>query len=385
MNTIGENIRRYRRERDITQEMLADRLHISAQAVSKWERGESLPDVTLIAPMAAYLGVSADDLLGVNEAILRERLAEFEKFRLESVQKLAKTDGSPAAFEEHQREIAEAAKKLYEDYPDNEEVLYHYLNSYHQTYRIPDMKPEEQTEILENAEEIENICNFIIRHGSGEGYRQFAWRSLAYLRKLQGNLAEAVDIAGREIDLGSRQNLLTELLRDTPAGKIRAKNQLGNALVELLSSITRLPEMENLSFADTVDRYGRLIRMVHEMVDEGDEGFTIQSMLAMYHRKIADAALAEGEYALAVTHLRDSLRYLRYSAEKPDHTSSTGFLAGYTRNRTPWMHENWFRDQLDARVKHYRETPEFAVLREREDFRSLIREYEEYLNKSPLV
>jgi transcriptional regulator with XRE-family HTH domain len=110
MNTIGENIRRFRRERDITQEMLADRLHISAQAVSKWERGESLPDVTLIVPMASYLGVSADDLLGVNEAILRERLDEFEKFRLESEHKLAKTVGSPAAFEEHQREIGEAVK-----------------------------------------------------------------------------------------------------------------------------------------------------------------------------------------------------------------------------------------------------------------------------------
>ena len=267
MNTIGENIRRYRRERDITQEMLADRLHISAQAVSKWERGESLPDVTLIVPMASYLGVSADDLLGVNEAILRERLDEFEKFRLESVQKFAKTDGSPAAFEEHQREIGEAVKKLYVDYPDNEEVLYHYLNSYHQTYRIPDMKPEEQAEILKNAEEIENICNFIIRHGSGEGYRQFAWRSLAYLRKLQGNLAEAVDIAGREIDLGSRQNLLTELLRDTPAGKIRAKNQLGSDLVELLSEIDRLPEMENLSFADTLDRYGLIENNICNCID----------------------------------------------------------------------------------------------------------------------
>ena len=379
MNTIGENIRRFRREKDITQEMLADRLHISAQAVSKWERGECLPDVTLIVPMAAYLGVSADDLLGVNEAVLRERLAGFEQLRLESIRKLAKTDGSPAAFAEQKREIRAAVKKLYEDFPDNEEVLYNYLNSFHETYRIPDMNPEERAEILENAEEIENICNFIIRHGSGEGSRQYAWRSLAHLRKLQGNLAEAVDIAGREIDIGSRQNLLTELLRDTPAGKVREKNQLGNVLIELLSAITRLPEMENPSPADTVDRYGRLIRMVHEMVDEGDEGYTIQSMLDMYHRKIADAALAEGDYALAVTHLRDSIRYLRYSAEKPDHTSSTGFLAGYTRKRTPWMHENWFRDQLDARVKHYKEAPEFAVLRERDDFRDLIREYEKYL------
>ena len=162
MNIIGENIRRLRRERDITQEMLADRLHISAQAVSKWERGESLPDVTLIVPIASYLGVSADDLLGVSEAIVRERLTEFEKFRLDSAQKLVKNGGSPAAYEENRRELREAVRKLYEDFPDNEDVLYNYLNCYHQTYRITDMTPDEQAEVLKNAEEIENICNFII-------------------------------------------------------------------------------------------------------------------------------------------------------------------------------------------------------------------------------
>lgn len=381
MNTIGENIRRFRRERDITQEMLADRLHISAQAVSKWERGESLPDVTLIVPMAAYLGVSADDLLGVNEAILRERLDEFEKFRRESVQKLTKPDGSPAAFEEHHREIGEAVKKLYEDYPDNEEVLYNYLNSYHRTYRIPDMKPEEQAEVLKNAEEIENICNFIIRHGSNEGYQRFAWMSLAFLRKLQGKLSEAVRIISEHIDIGSRRQFLADILRDTPDGNRYLKGEAASQLVELLTNLERLPEMKDLSLADALDRYGRLIRIVHEMVDEGDEGYTIQSILAMYHRKIADAALAEEEYALAVTHLADSIRYLRYSAEEPDHVSSTGFLAGYTKRTLPWMHEGWFRDQLIARVKHYKEAPEFDNLRKRDDFLGLIREYEEYLAK----
>ena len=381
MNIIGENIRRLRRERDITQEMLADRLHISAQAVSKWERGESLPDVTLIVPIASYLGVSADDLLGVSEAIVRERLTEFEKFRSESIQRLAKNGDRPAAHEKHQREMGEAARKLYEDFPDNEEVLYHYLNFYHQTHRIPEMKPEEQAEVLKNAEEIEKICNFMIKHGSGEFYPRFAWLSLAFLRKIQGNLEEAMKIVAKEIDIGSRRQVLSRLLRDVPGGEVHLKNELANNLVDLLSDITRLPEMENLSLADALDRYGRLIRIVHEMVDEGDEGYTIQSMLSMYHRKIADAALAEKEYDLAVNHLTADIRYLRYSVEEPDHISSTGFLSGYTRKTLPWMNETWFRDQLVARINHYKEAPEFAVLREREDFLALIREYEDDLTE----
>ena len=93
----------------------------------------------------------------------------------------------------------------------------------------------------------------------------------------------------------------------------------------------------------------------------------------------ADAALAEGEYDLAVTHYGNSIRYRKYSFEEPTHTSSTGLLAGYTRKPLPWMHEGWFRDQLIARINHYKEAPELAVLRERDDFRNLIREYEKYL------
>lgn len=61
--TIGERIRYYRLEKGMTQEMLAAELHISFQAVSKWERNESLPDVTIISRLSEVLRVSCDALL----------------------------------------------------------------------------------------------------------------------------------------------------------------------------------------------------------------------------------------------------------------------------------------------------------------------------------
>ncbi len=60
--TIGERIKYYRMEKGITQERLANELYISNQAVSKWERNASLPDVSLIAKIASILGVSCDAL-----------------------------------------------------------------------------------------------------------------------------------------------------------------------------------------------------------------------------------------------------------------------------------------------------------------------------------
>lgn len=65
---FSENIKRLRKERDLTQEALADFLGVSFQAVSKWERGESYPDVEMLPEIAVYFGVSVDELLGVNRA-----------------------------------------------------------------------------------------------------------------------------------------------------------------------------------------------------------------------------------------------------------------------------------------------------------------------------
>ena len=59
---IGENIRRLRTQKGITQETLAEHLHISAAAVSKWERNETLPDVALIPAIASYFAVAIDEL-----------------------------------------------------------------------------------------------------------------------------------------------------------------------------------------------------------------------------------------------------------------------------------------------------------------------------------
>ena len=61
---MGEKIRELRRTRDVSQETLAEHLCVSFQAVSKWERGETMPDAALIPAIASFFGVSTDELFG---------------------------------------------------------------------------------------------------------------------------------------------------------------------------------------------------------------------------------------------------------------------------------------------------------------------------------
>ena len=60
----GELIFKLRSEKGLTQKQLADMLNVSDKAVSKWERGQGLPDVSLLPELGAIFGVNIEGLLG---------------------------------------------------------------------------------------------------------------------------------------------------------------------------------------------------------------------------------------------------------------------------------------------------------------------------------
>ncbi len=63
--TLGKRIAALRKEKGLTQEQLAEKVGVSAQAVSKWENDISCPDITLLPLLADLFDVSVDELLGV--------------------------------------------------------------------------------------------------------------------------------------------------------------------------------------------------------------------------------------------------------------------------------------------------------------------------------
>jgi len=74
---LGENLRNHRKNKGITQEELAYTLGVSFQSVSKWERGESYPDITILPALAGYFGVSIENLMGVNRMKTDKEWYEF--------------------------------------------------------------------------------------------------------------------------------------------------------------------------------------------------------------------------------------------------------------------------------------------------------------------
>lgn len=97
MKNIGKSISSCRKKLGMTQEELAEKLCISAQAVSKWENGIGYPDITLVPAISETLKISLNDLFGASDDIGREELpSEYEGLDLIT------SDGSAAIYSNKQ-------------------------------------------------------------------------------------------------------------------------------------------------------------------------------------------------------------------------------------------------------------------------------------------
>lgn len=110
---LAENLKKFRMESHFTQEALANQLGVSFQAVSKWERGDSYPDITLLPVIACLFGKSIDELLGFNEAVNEMEITKFiDEFD-------CLTDGKKA------NALIREAMKLY---PNDFRIIIRYFN-----------------------------------------------------------------------------------------------------------------------------------------------------------------------------------------------------------------------------------------------------------------
>ena len=71
--TIGERLLKLRREKNISQEELANVLDVSRQTVSKWETDQSSPDFDKIIPLCEYFGITSDELLTGKKNYVEEK------------------------------------------------------------------------------------------------------------------------------------------------------------------------------------------------------------------------------------------------------------------------------------------------------------------------
>lgn len=143
---LGENIKRMRKERDLTQEALASFLGVSYQSVSKWERNESCPDISLLPSIAFFFDTTTDELLGVDKSKRERKINEY----IEKYQFLYMKD-TPKALE--------TISKAIKEFPGDFRLIIRYMAALLSVKGgIRDNPKEIYDEMLSLNESIQNHC-----------------------------------------------------------------------------------------------------------------------------------------------------------------------------------------------------------------------------------
>lgn len=167
---IDKKLRELRQKQGTTQEALANHLSISMQAVSKWERGDGMPDITLLPGIAAFYGTTVDALLGCDEIRRQEEIAEFKK------------QYGMYAYKGDMEGRLSVCRKMQKKYPHDETVLEKLMTVLF------------LTDPVGNADEIIQIGEQILSNGSSV-YRYSALQKLCRTYSKLGNDELAVKYA----------------------------------------------------------------------------------------------------------------------------------------------------------------------------------------------
>ena len=222
MLKIGDKIKALRKAQDITQEKLAAYLNISYQAVSKWENGTALPDITLVPQIANFFGVSADELLCMKEIEATEELKEYEK-----------------VYRENNR-----LGKMLDNIMLSREVLTKYPRNYqwmlNLSYPLIQYNDTEEHRMYSSehgfVEEAIGICERILEDCTIDSIRHSAIQILCYSYNSVGKEEQALKLANEMPNMClCREQLLSHIY----SGEKQIE-QCQNVLLSMIDSSSRL-------------------------------------------------------------------------------------------------------------------------------------------------
>lgn len=363
LKQLGKNIALYRKKSSITQEHLAELLHVSVSAVSQWETGKTLPDISVIPILCHVLNVTSDELMGIdqekNEAEIREILKEanqlMDRHHLSKAEKMLRNTLKrfPNRFD-----VMEALMYLY----------FSRINDYEDTPEGKSKREADLREAIFHARKIAQDCPEDERCVSAKQILCLSYSDL-------GENEKAMEIAEKMPYMAcSREQL--QLLAST--GRKRLEYQQGFFFM-LLQNLCNSLNFANVRFEDGTYAYTfeeeaaiaqKSIDLLHLMFEDQDFGF-FHELLSLAHKHIARfyASLKNREKTLtelkeAVAHAEALLDY--DPCEKHTSLIVRGREYGTFRTNTeenPTL--STLNDLKNERFDFLRDDPEFLDLTER--------------------
>jgi len=351
---IGKNIRAGRRKKDMTQEQLAELLNVSVSAVSQWECGKFLPDLTMIPALCSVLDISSDHLLGVDQTKKHKQIMdivnEAEQIRWKGNRTVAK-------------EIVQNGLKRF---PGEHQLLLELMQI------CNDGGADEE-------EETRRIAEKLLEESSSSHIISSCAHILAPIYRDEDDLAKASALMSRVSPLyACRDVLRTRILKGQLAAEAN-QDLLTNLAEQLVIHLRRNYRLENGEMCYTPDEMARMhekiIAILDILYEDGDMAYThcrVQGSavrLAQYHTEKNDAENVLQYLKLAAEH---AVRFAEYEQNGVNHTS---LVFRGRRSEGIIFDERWNSvTQLQKEMEESR----YDFLRDTAEFREITAELEAY-------
>ena len=275
---IGKNIKKIRREREMTQEQLAEYLNVSTSAVSQWESGKTMPDITLVPVICSLLKASADELLGVDIERREEEIKEIVNRYTEKA-RVGDLTGALDILRDGLRR-----------FPDSFELMNYYIIS---TYGVGD-------ETVKYAEKILDEC-------TDPNYRLTAAECMCRYYKRIG-------------DMDRMYNTVRQFPNITDCRRL--------VLANLLDGSERIEASQSFMFVDLLQFMASRMTLNFN-TDEGKPFYTDDEVAELMKKRIELLALLfeRGDYGFYYDDIGSSYTYLaKHCARKSDNESALQYL-----------------------------------------------------------
>lgn len=334
-------------------------------AVSKWERGECPPDVTLIVPIAAYFNITTDELLGVSEEVKQAKIQKWYDDYKPYIYRTTK---------EIEQAHFDGLLALMAEYPNDFELMNNYI-----VFAVfdPEFYGEDDQKCKsrkKNFKKIEECCRTIIDNCTDEEKRQTAISGLAELYASDGRLEEGEKLLNDHVPAELRHQKIVWLYNsvDHPDTPDKYRNSLYHQMRELIFNTNYYIEWIK-PIEKKRDLYRRVISMLDAFSGDNPADMYFCSSHLYYHECVD--CLCAGLFDEAVKVAEKCLRDIHHYDHLPEEcTFTTGILEGYTHSITdkPMKAANMTETEYILELFNQNwATP----LHEREDFRTLLEHY----------
>ena len=356
---FGENLKKLRKSRNLTQETLAEFLGMSFQSISKWERGETYPDITMLPTIASFFGVSVDSLLGTDMIEKEKRISEYceEYSRLWSEGKIS--------------DARDRLKTAVTEFPGNYDLLAKYFNALiHAQY--------DDAYLLSIKTEVQRIYDTVQTYCTLDSIRIWTKKLMCrYLRDLSLIESSGVDISEAERIL--EQMPIMQNTRDYEAmylyphdDKKRA-DACANGISEMLRLFGEIMNRKLKSFLDADDNISEAyLNLVEAVMPDGDYGKS-HYLTVIYNQRLGVKKFLAGDKESALKHFDKALKLAKKYDEMPDiivHTSNAvkGLEFDKTKAYRFWE-DSFFEDVKEGLLRRPELSDEF---KKSEEFISII-------------